>query len=242
MKSEVLRRVWLFAIWYYPQGNVALPRNPRLVSSIAPSVHRGDPGTSSPTTAAPVPSSSTNAPTPASNLSHPPTNAPTTLPPTTNAPTPTYHTSPPSLAPATAAPATQSPTIAPVVPTPETTAPIVTEAPQTKSPSAPPSSTPSAHPVPKKKHISFWRIIGKTIAWLIIILLSVVAFGAFMSHRYRIYYYARTAWYTLCRLDCTVWLLSKIPFRSSSAVNDSLNTIIFDNEMNEGLLMRENVD
>jgi hypothetical protein len=241
MKSEMLRRVWLLAIWFSPQDIVALPtgRNPRLVSSISP-----NPGTSSPTTVAPVPSSSsTNAPTPVSNLSHPPTNAPTSLPPTTNAPTPTNHTLPPSLAPATAAPTILGPTtIAPVVPTPGTNAPIVTEAPQSKTPSAPPSSTPSAHPVPKKKHISFWRIIGKTIAWLIIILLSVVAFGAFMSHRYRIYYYARTAWYTLCRLDCTVWLLSKLPFRSSSAVNDSLNTIIFDNEMNEGLLMRENFD
>lgn len=89
------------------------------------------------------------------------------------------------------------------------------------------------------QHLSFWRIIGKTIAWLILMGLSVVAFGAIMSHRYRIYFALRGLWYTLLRLDCTLWILRKLRM-DTSHVDTSLNTIIFDNEMSEGLLMREN--
>jgi hypothetical protein len=89
--------------------------------------------------------------------------------------------------------------------------------------------------------MSFLRIIGKTIAWLIIIALSVVAFGAIMSNRYRIYFFLRGVWYTVLRMDCTAFILRKLRFwdGSSGSVDSSLNTIIFDNEMTEGLLMRE---
>ena len=56
-----------------------------------------------------------------------------------------------------------------------------------------PSSSQQQH------HFSILQIIAKTIAWLIIILLSVVAFGAMMSHRYRVYYFLRGMYYVLYR-------------------------------------------
>jgi hypothetical protein len=87
--------------------------------------------------------------------------------------------------------------------------------------------------------MSFLRIIGKTIAWLIIIALSVVAFGAIMSNRYRIYFFLRGVWYTILRMDCTLWIMRKLRFWDSDEIDGSLNTIIFDNEMTEGLMMRE---
>lgn len=112
----------------------------------------------------------------------------------------------------------------------------------------PPTMAPTAyseHELPHH-HMSFWRMMGKTLAWLILIGLSVVAFGAIMSHRYRIYFFLRGLWYTVWRLDCTRWILSKLRlgdrFGGGSGggdVDGGLNTIIFDNEMNEGLLMRE---
>jgi hypothetical protein len=86
------------------------------------------------------------------------------------------------------------------------------------------------------------KILAKTVAWLILILLSVVAFGAAMSHRYRIYYFLRTGYYTVLGWPCTRWLRSKISSvwgGSSSYSPMDVNTILFDNDMNEGLLMRE---
>jgi len=88
--------------------------------------------------------------------------------------------------------------------------------------------------------MSFWRIIGKTIAWLILIGLSVLAFGAIMSNRYRIYFFLRGVWYTILRMPCTIWVLRKLRLSDYQPVDNSLNTIIFDNEMQEGLLMQEN--
>jgi hypothetical protein len=94
--------------------------------------------------------------------------------------------------------------------------------------------------------------MAKTIAWLIIIFLSVIAFGAGMSHRYRIYYYLRSTYYVvtrfILRLSCTNYILSKLHLSSftnnsggsGSSSNFDVNTIIFDNDMSEGLLMREN--
>jgi hypothetical protein len=118
-----------------------------------------------------------------------------------------------------------------------------TPAPHDDTPTAAPTAASTDnHPVPPpQKKMSFLRIIGKTIAWLIIIALSVVAFGAIMSNRYRIYFFLRGVWYTVLRMDCTVFILRKLRFwdGSSGNVDSSLNTIIFDNEMTEGLLMRE---
>ena len=62
-----------------------------------------------------------------------------------------------------------------------------------------------------------------------------------MSNRYRIYYFLRGVWYTLLGLDCTQWLFQKLGIHGGyyQPVDTSLNTIIFDNEMSEGLLLRE---
>lgn len=166
-------------------------------------------------TAAPNNSSATLAPTTANNHTtmHAPTaassssNNSTNNHTTTHVPTPmpssssllphnnsSNHTAAPTQAPTTAAP------IAPPVPPPVTTTAL------TRGPVLPPSS--DDHP---RKHILFLRILGKTIAWLIFILLSALAFGAIMSHRYcMIYFFLRGCWYTFLRLDCTIWLLSKL--------------------------------
>jgi hypothetical protein len=114
-----------------------------------------------------------------------------------------------------------------------------------KLPTKAPTRAPASPPQPR--HVSLLKILAKTLAWLIIILLSVVAFGAAMSHRYRIYYFLRTGYYTVLGWPCTEWLRSKIPFAGFSSSSSSssggytmdVNTILFDNDMNEGLLMRE---
>lgn len=116
--------------------------------------------------------------------------------------------------------------------------PAVTNAPS-KHPATP---VPSPDNSNQKKHPSFLRIIGKTIAWLILIFLSVIAFGAVMSHRYRIYFFLRGCWYTFWRLDCTIWILTKLRWRNSNTRSPPTSTILFDNELSEGLLMRESSD
>jgi len=60
-----------------------------------------------------------------------------------------------------------------------------------------------------------------------------------MSNRYRIYFFLRGVWYTISRMECTMWIKRKLRLGDSMQVDTSLNTIIFDNEMTEGLLMRE---
>jgi len=145
------------------------------------------------------------------------------------------HTTNHTEAPATAAPQTA----APVDPQPTPIAPPV--APPVTPPVPPPTYEPA--PTNKKEHVSFLRIIGKTIAWMILLLLGTVAFGAVMQHRYRIYYFVRGCYFTVLRLNCTQWILRKLRFeRGSGGVDSSLNTLIFDNEMTEGLLMQENND
>jgi len=87
-------------------------------------------------------------------------------------------------------------------------------------------------------------ILGKTIAWCILLGLSVLAFGAFMSHRFRIYFALRHAWYRLQQWECTQRLGAKLsqwwPWGGASgrasAAGTSINTILFDNDMSEGLL------
>lgn len=62
------------------------------------------------------------------------------------------------------------------------------------------------------------------------------AFGAIMSNRYRIYFYLRGNWYSL--LQKIKW--SRRRGRDGSASSSTLNDIIFlENDMQEGLLMRE---
>lgn len=81
-----------------------------------------------------------------------------------------------------------------------------------------------------------------------LIVLAVVAFGGIMNHRYRIFYFLRGVWYIILGLECTGWLLERLGRRRGGGgggrdqqpMNDSSQyTILFDNEMSEGLLMRE---
>lgn len=65
---------------------------------------------------------------------------------------------------------------------------------------------------------------------------------AFMANRYRIYFFLRGVWYTILQMECTLWLMRKLriaDYFGYQPVDASLNTSIFENEMNEGLLMRE---
>jgi hypothetical protein len=84
------------------------------------------------------------------------------------------------------------------------------------------------------------RILGKTLAWLILIALSVLMFGACMSNRYRIYYHVRGLWYALLRWHGTQWVIRKLRLdRFFGGQESSLNDIIFDNDLQEGLLMQD---
>lgn len=69
------------------------------------------------------------------------------------------------------------------------------------------------------------------------IFLGVLAFGAVMNHRYRIYYFLRGVWFTLLGLPCTNYILAKLGIRHDAY--QPTNTILFDNELSEGLLMQE---
>ena len=176
-------------------------------------------------TASPDNSTVTTAPTPGNSTNHTaaPTLAPTLAPTTSNSNHTANHTK---------APATTAPAPAPVHPPTNEQAP-------TSLPSQPQNNNGN-----NKEHVSFLRIIGKTIAWMILLLLGTVAFGGFMQHRYRIYYFARGCYYTVLRLNCTQWILRKLLRfdRGGRSFDNSLNTIIFDNEMTQGLLMQENND
>lgn len=179
--------------------------------------------TASPT-AAPN-NTTTLAPTPLSNATS--TNAPTMAPHdhsnSTQAPTPSSNS--------TNAPTGGNHTLAPVVTSTPTNAP---------HPSQSPVQPPPHHDDKKdgKHGFSIWRILAKTLAYLILLFLSILAFGAIMNHRYRIYYFLRGVWYTILSFECTQWLLAKIGVRHRV---DPMNTVIFDdNEMSYGLLMQEN--
>jgi hypothetical protein len=63
-----------------------------------------------------------------------------------------------------------------------------------------------------------------------------------MANRYRIYFFLRGVWYTILQMECTLWILRKLglaQYFGYQAVDTSLNSSIFENELNEGLLMRE---
>jgi hypothetical protein len=187
--------------------------------------------------------SPTAAPTNSSNITHSPTLSPTL--------SPTHH---PSLAPTTLSPATAAP--ASSAPSPSPTAM------ETKL-------VPHHH-----KRESLARILGRSLAWLIVLGLSVLAFGFVMQHRYRIYFFLRGVYYSILSLECSQYLNRTLHLREvflvighysrmlwnatgarvvafvqergwfgrggGGGVDGSLNTIIFDNELSEGLLMREN--
>lgn len=147
---------------------------------------------------------------------------------TTVAPTPSNHSNATTIAP-TPANHTNVTTIAP---TPHHNTSNVTDA---------PTMAPTDH---GKHKTSILGIISKTIAWFILIALSLLGFGSCMSNRYRIYYFFKGIWYTFLRLDCTNWILCKLRLRGDSytPMNNSLNTVIFEQDgvSSEGLLMREN--
>eukprot|EP00339_Tiarina_fusa_P011202 CAMPEP_0117083642 /NCGR_PEP_ID=MMETSP0472-20121206/58884_1 /TAXON_ID=693140 ORGANISM="Tiarina fusus, Strain LIS" /NCGR_SAMPLE_ID=MMETSP0472 /ASSEMBLY_ACC=CAM_ASM_000603 /LENGTH=232 /DNA_ID=CAMNT_0004812339 /DNA_START=137 /DNA_END=835 /DNA_ORIENTATION=+ len=200
------------------------------------------------TSAAPTPATNATTVSPApSEISFPPTvsPAPTVTPaPSSNvtspAPTAGNITSPPSSAP-TANTTTDVPTASPTAAPTNSSA---TTAPTT-SPTAAPTDAPSAAPDEKHHHHhrpSLWKILGKTLAWLIMIALGVLMFGACMSNRYRIYYYIRGAWYSFLRMEGTQWVLRKLRIdRFFGGQDSSLNEIIFDNDLQEGLLMQDTI-
>ncbi|GKY98956.1 hypothetical protein MPSEU_000851400 [Mayamaea pseudoterrestris] len=140
---------------------------------------------------------------------------------------------------------------------------VPTSASPTKAPSSKQyttAPTPVLPPVPPPQNeLSFLRILAKTLAWCILLVLSVLLFGAIMSHRYRIYFFCRGLWLVFIRMQCTQtillrlsqcteWVKSKMPWRSSRGGGGGagLNTILFSsneddagryyNEMREGLL------
>lgn len=167
----------------------------------------------------------------------------------TMAPTPfnsTNHTLTPTAAPTSGSNRTSTEAPATTAPQPNTPpAPPAPVNPPYTLPTSAPSAADHNHNKQERPHVSFLRIIGKGIAWMILLFLGTLAFGGFMQHRYRIYYFARGCYYTLLRRGCTQWILSKLRFNRGGAggfVDNSLNTIIFDNEMTEGLLMQENND
>jgi hypothetical protein len=172
----------------------------------------------------------------------------------TNAPSQHHVTDAPHISGPTSFPTMMAPTYVPRDPT---TAPTV--APATKKPYSPPPTsgapTPDLPPVPPPTDkTSILRILGKTIAWCILLALSILLFGACMSHRYRLWSLCRNAAYRLQRLECTrnVWeRLQRLDPRArgnnssyAGSAHHDLNTIIFDasHEMSEGLLMRDSGD
>jgi hypothetical protein len=173
-------------------------------------------------------SNTTASPTTPSNLT---TAAPTAAP--SNATVQTLNpTTPLNTAKPTAA-GTTPPTAAPVVP--------VSHAPTISPTSAPSGGTLS--PTTPHKGIYFWRFVEKTIAYLILLVLALLGFGALMANRYRIYFFLRGVWYTILQMECTLWCMRKLRiadyFGYSHPMDSTLSTSLFENELNEGLLMRE---
>jgi len=138
-----------------------------------------------------------------------------------------------------------SPSVAPTL-MPTNNSPSPTTTPVTTKPSPIPTLSPTTSPTQnnKKDHEwwnNVWKVIMKSIFWLFMAGLSVLAFGAIMSNRYRIYYYLRGIWYTFTH---KLRRFSPLIRRTDTNADPSstLNQIIFsddDNDLQEGLLMRE---
>ena len=166
------------------------------------------------------PTAPTISPVPTTNSSIPPTISP--APSTSVVPTPSNSSDPPSPSPS------DPPT------------PAFSPAPSKHY--HPPTDAPTSAPHPHHHHKekpSLLRILVKTFVWLIIIALSVLLFGAIMSNRYRIYYYIRSSWYSFLRMEGTQWVIRKLRLeRFFGGQESSLNEIIFDSNLGEGLLMQ----
>lgn len=205
--------------------------------------HRLGNATSTPTLS-PAPSiapssNSSSAPTTHGNETVSP--APTISPAPTVSPAPTIPNATLSPAPSLA-PTHHNETVSPapsIAPTASNDTVKPTEAPTTGAP----TESPHHH----HHHIHVWKILCKTIAWMIVAGLSVLAFGSCMSNRYRIYYYMRGTWYSFLRLRCTQSVLMVLRLDGwvfgRRSTDTSLNEIIFDgnNDLHEGLLMRETI-
>ena len=222
--------------------------------SVAPSFH----STPIPSTAAPSANSNTGNATNSPVYTTAPFIPDPTPAPSTNHSTPAVTTAPSTVAPSvitiipssmkpsthssTLAPSsnhTKSPSMSPSSPSPPVPlAPTSIPTSPTMAPSKqyqPTSDAPSV--APHRRHHTLAKTIGKTIGWLILIALSTLLFGAIMSNRYRMYYFARGVWYTFISLDCTKRIMVWCRMDPSTA-SASLNEIIFDqNDLAEGLLM-----
>lgn len=151
-----------------------------------------------------------------------------------------------------------APTVAPTTSN-ETTSPVPTATPETPAPTvAPTSHSDSNDDDDYNKHhhnhhhhrFHWWKIIVHTLGWLLLAGLSLLGFGACMSNRYRLYYYARGVWYSFLRAEATQWVLTKLRLdgwvyggRSRGGGgrgggDSSLNDIIFEGG-GEGLLMQD---
>ncbi|KAL7566428.1 hypothetical protein ACA910_000909 [Epithemia clementina (nom. ined.)] len=191
-----------------------------------------DDNTTHPTVAPTHVSSNTSNATIAPTVSLSPTSAPST-----NASSASINTTSP-----VASPPSSAPSISPV-------APNKTRAPSTAKPAPVPTKAPVVAPTvaptkaaatPAAPHrMSIWRFIEKTIALCVVLVLSLLAFGAIMSNRYRIYFFLRGVWYTILGMECTGWIMRKLRMGDYQPVDPGLNTVIFEHEMDEGLLMRD---
>mmetsp|Transcript_1392 Transcript_1392/g.2923 ORF Transcript_1392/g.2923 Transcript_1392/m.2923 type:complete len:269 (+) Transcript_1392:205-1011(+) len=188
-----------------------------------------------------TPSSNTTTSSPAPSASASPTESPTTPEPTTATPTTTAPTTPAPTTPAptTPAPTTPAPTTAPPTTAPPTTASPTTASPTTAPPTTIPPTTAAPTQAPHHPRREWWIkvlwLLFKTACWMVLAVVFFFAFGAIMSNRYRIYYYLRGTWFTFYHR-----LRRGYGSSDQSAPSSMLNDIIFsDNEMHEGLLMRE---
>lgn len=171
--------------------------------------------------------------------------APTVSPAPTVTPSPTTGNETASPAPSLA-PTHRNETLSPVpsvAPTTSNETDRPTEAPATAAPSEAP------HDHRRRRRVHWWKVLGKTAAWMVLAGLSVLAFGSCMSNRYRIYYYLRGSWFSFLRLGCTRSILRTLRldgfvFGGGRRGRDSsLNDVIFEggNDLHEGLLMRETI-
>jgi hypothetical protein len=115
----------------------------------------------------------------------------------------TNHTSTPapSIHPTTPAPSTLAPTTALPTPTPK---PYV-------APTEPPTHAPTLAPTKEPQSgggVSFFRMIGKMLAWCILMGLGVLLYGFCIQHKYQIAYYLRHFWHCLQAVNS--WLIQKI--------------------------------
>lgn len=65
-----------------------------------------------------------------------------------------------------------------------------------------------------------------------------------MSNRYRIYFFLRGVWFTVRRMECTLWILRKLPWNREAASSSGMEYNLMDgeSELTGGLLMNEHDD